>query len=179
MKNKKNKNKETNWILTITFLAFFITIIFSLGAQSILESVNIFVGIIIILLFIFIGIIFDIVAVAVTVGNEDDFHAKATKKVKGSKTALNLIKQSAKVANVCADVIGDICGVLSGAISATIAMKIMAQFTLPFDMQFIISAIVASLTVGGKAVGKTIAQEHSTSIIHIVSKILSVFSKNK
>ena len=41
--------------------------------------------------------------------NEEDFHAKATKKADGAKTSLNLIKNATKVANVCADVIGDIC----------------------------------------------------------------------
>ena len=57
--------KNTNWILTITFLAFFITIFFSLGAQILLKDVNIFLGIIIILVFIIIGVIFDIIGVAV------------------------------------------------------------------------------------------------------------------
>ena len=47
MKNKK-KNKESNWILIITFSAFFISMMFNLGAQSILEKVNVLVGIIII-----------------------------------------------------------------------------------------------------------------------------------
>jgi len=178
-KKEKQKNETLRWFITVCILTFVLSLSFSYVSSIAVNGLNIVLAILILLLVIFIGIIFDIVAVAVTVGNEDDFHAKATKKVKGSKTALNLIKQSAKVANVCADVIGDICGVLSGAISATIAMKIMAQFTLPFDMQFIISALVASLTVGGKAIGKGIAQEHSTSIIHIVSKVLSVFSKNK
>ena len=59
---------------------------------------------------------------AVTVANEHEFHAKATKKVKGSKDSLKLIKNAPRVANICADVIGDICGVLSGAISALISM---------------------------------------------------------
>ena len=47
--------------------------------------------------------------VAVTVANEEEFHAKATKKAVGAKTSLKLIKNSVRVANVCADVIGDIC----------------------------------------------------------------------
>ena len=59
------------------------------------------------------GIFFDIIGVAVTVANEHEFHAKATKKVKGSKDSIKLIRNAPKVANICADVIGDICGVLS------------------------------------------------------------------
>ena len=40
------------------------------------------------------------------------------------------------------------------------------------DWQFIISAVVASLTVGGKALGKEIANKESTPIVHFVGKIL-------
>ena len=65
-----------------------------------------------------------------TVANEHEFHAKASKKIEGSKASIKLIRNAPKVANICADVIGDICGVLSGAISALIAMKITEQFVL-------------------------------------------------
>ena len=40
-------------------------------------------------------------------------------------------------------------------------------------MQFIISAVVASVTVGGKAIGKNIAAEHSTKIVHAVANVLN------
>lgn len=175
--NKKQKKETLRWFIIVCILTFILSLSFSYVSSLAVNGLNILLAILILLLVIFIGIVFDIIGVAVTVGEEHDFHAKATKKVKGSKTALKLIKKSAKVANVCADVIGDICGVLSGAISATIAMKVMNQFNLSFDLQFIISALVASLTVGGKAIGKTIAQEHSTAIIHFVSRVLSVFQR--
>ena len=60
------------------------------------------------ILVIALGILFDIIGVAVTVADEKEFHAMATKKVKGSKCAIKLIRNSAKVANICADVIGDL-----------------------------------------------------------------------
>ncbi len=178
-KNKKNKNETLRWFIIVCIVTFILSISFSYISSIAVNGLNIFLATLILLLVIFIGIAFDILGVAVTVGEEHDFHAKATKKAKGSKTALKLIKHSAKVANVCADVIGDICGVLSGAISATIAMKITSQLDLNFDLQFLISALVASLTVGGKAIGKNIAKENSTSIIYFVSRVLSVFSRKK
>ena len=110
---------------------------------------------------------------------ESDFHAKASKKISGSKTSLKLIKNSAKVANICADVIGDIAGVLSGSISALIALKITSSLNLDFNIQFIISAVVASLTIAGKAIGKGIAQRNSTEIIAVVGKILKYFYREK
>ena len=121
------------------------------------------------------GIVFDIIGVAVTVANEHEFHAKATKKVEGAKSSIKLIKNSAKVANICADVIGDICGVLSGAISAMISAKIMEKTGT--NLQFIVSAMVASLTVGGKALGKEIANKESTRIVHFVGILLSKIYK--
>lgn len=124
------------------------------------------------------GIFFDIIGVAVTVANEHEFHAKATKKVKGSKDSIYLIRNAPKVANICADVIGDICGVLSGAISALISMKFTEQFDLNFDLQFLFSALVAALTVGGKALGKNIANNNSTKIVHAVGMFFNKF-KNK
>lgn len=178
-KDKKTKNETLRWFIIVCILTFVLSLSFSYVSSIAVNGLSIVLAVMILLVVIFIGILFDIIGVAVTVGDEHNFHAKATKKAKGSKTALKLIKKSAKVANVCADVIGDICGVLSGAISATIAMKIMGQFNLAFDLQFIISALVASLTVGGKAIGKTIAQEHSTTIIHFVSRVLSIFQRNK
>lgn len=126
-----------------------------------------------------VGIVFDIIGVAVTVANEHEFHAKASKRVSGAKTSVKLIRNSAKVANFCADIVGDICGVLSGAISALIAIKITESFNTSFNLQFIISAIVASLTVTGKAIGKNIAQKNSTKIVHTVATVLNKLHLNK
>lgn len=117
------------------------------------------------------------IGVAVTVANEHEFHAKASKKIEGSKASIKLIRNAPKVANICADVIGDICGVLSGAISALIAMKITEQFGLSFNIQFILSATVAALTVGGKALGKGVANNNSTKIVHAVGIVLNKFSR--
>ena len=91
--------------------------------------------------------------------------------------SIKLIKNAPKVANICADVIGDICGVLSGAISALIAVKITEQFNWNFDLQFLLSALVSSLTVGGKAIGKDIANANSTKIVHSVGIMLNKFNK--
>lgn len=56
-------------------------------------------------------------------------------------------------------------------------MKITQQFSINFPIQFILSATVAALTVGGKAIGKNIANSKSTDIVHTVGIILNKFSK--
>ena len=56
-------------------------------------------------------------------------------------------------------------------------MKITEQFGLSFNIQFILSATVAALTVGGKALGKGIANKNSTQIVHAVGIVLNKFSR--
>ena len=179
--NKKEHSKKSNvvWYIEIFLITFILSLIFSYISTNGVSKLSLVPAIFVLVLFILIGILFDVVGVAVTVANEEEFHAKATKKVKGAKTSIKLIKNAPKVANICADVIGDICGVLSGAISALIAMKITESFGFSFNLQFLFSAAVAALTVGGKAIGKEIANNETTAIVHVVGTVLSKFQKNK
>lgn len=153
-KNNKKDSSQVKWFITIFITTFVLSILFSFISTTAINGLDLIPAIIILIVVILVGILFDIIGVAVTVGKESDFHAKASKKIKGAKTSVKLIRNSAKVANICADVIGDIAGVLSGAISAMITLKITEKFNIGFNLQFIISALVASLTVGGKALRK-------------------------
>ena len=123
-KNSKSKEKDHSkmkWFIQVFITTFILSICFSYIATYGVSNLNLVSSIIILIAVIAIGIIFDIIGVAVTVAKEEEFHAKATKKVKGAKTSLKLIKNASKDANICADEIGDVCGVLSGAVSAMIA----------------------------------------------------------
>ncbi len=178
--NKKNKNKKLKaikWFLTIFIITFMLSMIFSYISTTSITKLNIIPAVIVLIIVIFVGVIFDIVGVAVTCATEEEFHAMASKKVKGAKTAIKLIRSAPKVSNICNDVIGDIAGVLSGAISAMLTLKITQNFGLKLDIQFLMSAFVASLTVGGKALGKSFAKTKCNSIIYAVSKPLSIFEK--
>lgn len=179
-KNKENKKEHSNmkWVIQSFIITFILSVVFSYISTNGVSNLSLIPAILILVLVIVIGIFFDIIGVAVTVANEEEFHAKATKKLKGSKDSIKLIKNAPKVANICADVIGDICGVLSGAISALIAIKISTELKMPFDIQFVLSALVSALTVSGKAFGKEIANKNSTEIVHKVGIVLNKFSKN-
>lgn len=178
-KEQENKKEHSNmnWVIQSFIITFILSIIFSYVSTNGVSNLSLVPAILILVLVIIIGIFFDIIGVAVTVANEEEFHAKATKKVKGSKDSIKLIKNAPKVANICADVIGDICGVLSGAISALISIKITTELQMPFDIQFVLSALVSALTVSGKAFGKEIANKNSTDIVHKVGIVLNKFSK--
>lgn len=173
----KSEESTLKWLISIFILTFVSSLFFSFISSESIQDLPIFAAIIILIIVILIGVFFDIIGVAVTIAKEDEFHAKASKKLKGSKTAIKLIRNSHKVSNFCADVVGDIAGVLSGAISALIALKITTEYGLNFNMQFLISALVASLTVGGKAIGKTVAKNNTTKIVAIVSKFLHLLKK--
>lgn len=175
----KKENSEIKWFIQVFIMTFTLSMLFSYISANGVSNLSLIPAILILILVIAVGILFDIIGVAVTVANEQEFHAKATKKVKGSKDSIKLIRNAPKVANICADVIGDICGVLSGAISALISMKITEQFGMSFNIQFLLSAIVAALTVGGKALGKGIANNNSTRIVHAVGIVINKFGKNK
>lgn len=179
MKKEDREDSNKTWFIKAFILTFVLSIMFSYISTKGVAGLDLLPAILILILVIFVGIFFDIVGVAVTVADENEFHAKATKKVQGSKNSIKLIRNAPKVANICADVIGDICGVLSGALSALISLKIAEQFGLSFNLQFLLSAIVAALTVSGKALGKNIANNHSTQIVHTVGIILNKFSKGR
>ena len=137
-RKERKSNSNIKWTITVLILTFFLSLFFSYISTEPIRSLNLLPASIILIVVILIGIFFDIVAVAVTVAGEDNFHAKATKKIKGAKTSIKLIRNSSKVSNFCADVIGDICGVLSGSIGALISVKIMSFYGISFDIQFII-----------------------------------------
>ncbi|MGN1331004.1 MAG: hypothetical protein ACI4VN_06735 [Clostridia bacterium] len=180
MKEKKEKNPKTEaikWFFTIFVVTFILSMIFSYISTTSINGLNVAPALIVLIAVILLGVLFDIIGVAITCATEEEFHAMASKKVKGAKTAIKLIRSAPKVSNICNDVIGDICGVLSGAISAMLTLKITQSLGLSFDIQFIMSALVASLTVGGKALGKSFAKNKCTTIIYAVSKVLSVFEK--
>ena len=177
MKEKQKKTNNNSWVIFIAITTFVLSLLFSFISNTVIANLNIILGIVVLILVILIGVMFDLIAVAVTVGNEEDFHAQASKKIKGAKTSIKMIRNSAKVSNFCADVIGDICGVLSGAIAAMLAVRIATVLHINVNMNFLLGAVVAAVTVCSKAAGKVIGQEHSTEIVHIVGKLLNRFMK--
>lgn len=167
MKNKQN----IKWILLITSLTFVISMIFSYLSETILKKSNFVIELLVLLTVILIGIIFDMIGVAVTTCAEYPFHAMASRKIKGAKTAIKLIKNKDKVSSFCNDVIGDICGIVSGTAGVIIATSIAKDSII---CSLLVTATISSLTIGGKALGKKVAVNKSENITRMVSKILSI-----
>ena len=171
--------KKDNWIPKAFLMTFFIALIFSSASNYIVSKFNNSILLAIIcIIFILIGILFDIIGTSVLTGNEATFHAKSSKKIKGSKEGVYLIKNANRISSICNDVIGDICGIVSGSLGAMLSINISMSLNISVVITtLIISWIISSLTVGGKAIGKKYAIKNSDSIIFVVATIISKFKK--
>lgn len=178
---KKERNTTIRWVVTIFFVTILISGTISFTSDLLMANSSMFVAFIILLAIVFIGIIFDVIGVAVTSADEKPFHSMAARKVPGAQESIRLLRNAERVSSICNDVVGDICGVVSGSASATIAVQMLNNLKtgnetwIPLGM----SALVAGLTVGGKAIGKTFAVHSCTKIVHGVGKILWAFRSRK
>ncbi len=179
--NKKKKELvDKKWIFKIVIMTFIISLTFSFLSETTIPKVNIVFGILILILFIGIGILFDIIGVAITSSDEAPFHSMNSRKVKGADIAVLLKQNADKMSSFCNDVVGDICGIVSGTAASIIAVSIAGTFnTDSFITMLLVTAIVASLTIGGKAVGKSFAINKSNYILYEVAKLISKFYKIK
>lgn len=175
--SKRERNKNTKWVVTIFFVTMFVSGTISLLSDALMASSGIFVAFLILLVIILIGIVFDIIGMAVATADEKPFHAMAARKVPGAKEAIKLLRNAERVSSICNDVVGDICGVVSGSASATIAAQVLQHFDFswPQIVSLIMSALAAGLTVGGKAIGKTFAVNSCTEIIYWVGQLICWF----
>lgn len=180
-KKREKKNKalvDFNWIIKITLIAFIMSFSFSFISESLLPNVDLVIGIILVFLFIGIGVIFDMIGVAVTSADIEPFNSMSSRKVKGAKTAVQFIKKADKVSSFCNDVIGDICGIISGSAGVIIAASIAERTNIDlFLVTLIVTGIIASLTIGGKALGKSLAINKNNIILFKFSKAICGFTK--
>ena len=153
-----------------------ISAVFSTISNMLLGQAGLVPAFFILLVIVLIGILFDIIGVAVTAADVKPFHSMAAHRVPGAQEALKLLRNAEKVSSFCNDVVGDICGIISGTASASIVLLILANRqaigTKAQLLEIGMAALVSGLTVGGKAIGKTFAMTKSTSIVHCASKVI-------
>ena len=167
--------ENSKWILTTFILTFILAMIFGGVSNVVVEKLNIFVAIIVLAIVISIGILFDMIGMAIATCEEAPFHAKAAKKHKGAKEVIKLLKEKDKATNVCNDLMGDICGIVSGSISALISVKLSTMLNLDVVIvSLIISGFVAAVTVGGKALGKEISMNNAENIMYKVGAVIHI-----
>ena len=171
---KKERNKTIRWVVTIFLVTIVVSSVISLVSEELMSGSGLLTCFLILFTIILVGIIFDVIGMAVASADEKPFHSMAARKVPGAQQAIRLLRNAERVSSICNDVVGDICGVVSGSASATITALILesSQSAWPRVISLAMSALVAGLTVGGKAIGKTFAMNSATTIVHLVGRVV-------
>ncbi|WP_078545835.1 hypothetical protein [Litchfieldia alkalitelluris] len=181
---KQHIRESINWSLGIAVITFVLAAIFTIVSTFALSGLTWAVGTLVVLIIVLIGIFFDMLGIAATAADEVPFHAMASKKVNGSKSAIHIVRNADRFASFCNDVIGDISGIISGTATAIVVLQltVSTQHTEGSVFHYVVSVVftslVAALTVGGKAIGKSMAIRFSTEIIFQVGRIFH-FIENK
>ncbi len=174
MSKKKNKNK---WVAKSIAITFALSCIFSVGAEILMNMSPTFLAVLVVLFIISVGVVFDIIGVALAAADKPRFYAMDSKRVYASRQCVYMVKNADILSNVCNDIIGDICGIISGASGAVIAIRLSTGESANVLAGIIVSGIIAALTVGGKAYGKSVGMKKSNDIVLMVGKGLAFFAR--
>ena len=175
---KKQNHKQLLWSLKVLIISFALSMCFGVLSEFFLSGTGVIISVLIIIVFMSISILTDMIGVAVTAADIQPFRAMASKKIRGAKEAIKLIKNADKFTSIIADVVGDVCGILSGAAGASIIVKIAidSESALGIIIASLVSAIIASLTIFGKSLGKKYAMKNCNKIMLVVGKVMSWFT---
>jgi len=181
---KKSKEKKASspyrWAFTAFLMAVVLSAILTLASEAMLSGAGLLVALLILLAFIGLGIVFDIIGVAVTAADPKPFHSMASHKERGAKQALMLLRNADRVSSVCNDVVGDICGIVSGATGAVIVTQLQKGLNLQSVLVSVaVTSLVSGLTIGGKAMGKPFAMKQSTRVVYLAGRFLYLFRRRK
>lgn len=181
--NEKIKS-SIKFSLIIAVITFVLAAIFSSLSSSVLNQVSWILGLLLVLVIVSIGIVFDMLGIASAAVKEAPLNAMAAEKVKGAREAVIIQKNADKFSSFCNDVIGDISGIVSGAALAVVIIEIANIFqgdagsSFQLLLSVVLTSLIAALTVGGKAFGKHFAINSSTSIIIVAGKAIYLIEKN-
>ena len=175
-KGDEKPRSHWRWVLHIFLMSVVLSAFLSLASGIALEDAGYALAVTVLVAFIALGIVFDILGVAVTAADVRPFHSMAAHREKGAKEALRLLKNAEKVSSFCNDVVGDICGIVSGTTAAVIVAHLQASFsTRSILISIAVTALISGLTIGGKAAGKRLALSRSTEVVLRAARVLRLF----
>lgn len=177
---KKHKNAWLIWGISVFFLSFALTVLFSFLTEISVKGSPAYVCIIVLLVLLVLNISCDVLANAIISISPEAFHAMASNKIKGAKRAVTFCRNATKLSSIFADVIGDICGIVSGAAGAVLVTSVAINGgTAELIASIGISAAIGALTVGGKAIFKHFAVKFNKQIVFGFAKFTTFFKKEK
>ena len=177
---KRERGKKKNdkfWVLKVFLFSLVMTVVISLLSQEVITALNVIPALIVLVLIILVGIVFDIIGLAVATADEKPFHSMAARRIREGRKAISLIQNADKVSNVCNDVIGDIAGVVSGATGSAIVLRMALSPNTDLLVSLLVTGFISAVTVGGKAAGKSVAINKSHDIVYMISRFLCFFEK--
>ena len=169
----KEKQKSSHWAVQVFVMAVTLSAALSFISSTALTGAGYVVAVSVLVAFIALGIVFDMIGVAVTAADPRPFHSMASHREKGGKQAIRLLQNASRVSSVCNDVVGDICGIVSGTTAAVIVTRLQQDFsTTSVLIAIALTALISGLTIGGKALAKTVAINDCTRVVHRVALIM-------
>ena len=184
-KKKNNKKKKIptwlSWGLSVFFLSFALTVLFSFLTEISIKGSPVYVCVIALVVLLALNIGCDVLANAIMTCNPDAFYAMASNKIKGAKRAVTLCRNATRLGSIFADVIGDICGIVSGAAGTALVVYIAVSGSTTSELiaSIGISAVIGALTVGGKAIFKHFAVKFNKQIVFGFAKFTPWIKKEK
>jgi len=165
--------------IAVTIISFVLSILILFASTSLFKSISPPFAFLVVFGIIIIGVIFDVIGISVTAADETPFHSMASKKLRGAKQSIKLLRNAPKVSSFCNDVVGDICSVVSGAAGTAIVYKLFINSKNISLYEVVLGALIAAFTVGGKAFAKNIGINNANYIVYKVGRTLSFFQSMK
>ncbi len=173
------ERRHTYWSLFIMVLSFSLSTGLLLASGSLFRRVEPVWAFLVVLFIIAVGIVFDMIGMAVTAAEETPFHSMASRKVRGARNSILLLRNASRVSSICNDVVGDICSVVSGTAGAAIVFRMFGGESEAAWVETLMGGAIAALTVGGKAFGKNYGIRNSNYIIFQVGRLFSFFGEGR
>ena len=171
---EKSKKKNSHWPLKVFLISVALSAVLSFFSSTALADTGTVVAIIVLLVFIGLGIAFDMVGVAVTAADPRPFHSMAAHKERGGREAVRLLSKANEVSSFCNDVVGDICGIVSGSTAAVSVTQLQHGLNTTSVLVSIgVTALISGATIGGKALGKKVAINDSTKVVYRVARVMN------
>jgi CBS domain containing-hemolysin-like protein len=182
-KKKKYRHGEKAyvWPIKATLISLVLGLVFAFGAEILLSDTAIIIAVSLIIVLVLLGILFDMMGLAVASCDPVPLRSMASRRVRGAKHALALSRNAHKVSSVFNDIVGDSIGIITGVCGAALAAELASGLTgfARISVAVAVSAVIAALTIGGKAAMKGVAIRHSTRIVLAIGKFMSLFRSER
>jgi len=177
----RHGEKAYVWAIKATVISLVLGLVIAFGAEVLLSDTAIAVAISLIVVLIILGVLFDMMGLAVASSDPVPLRSMASRQVRGAKHALTLVNNAHKVSSVFNDIVGDSIGVITGVCGAALAAELASDLTgfARIAVAVAVSAVIAALTIGSKAAMKGVAIRHGTHITLMLGKFMSLFRSER